>query len=201
MKPTANVVVLTTGFSERGADGEQHERELTAVAEQYGINLVGPDCVGIVSTSNGLNATFLRGTPREGSTSLVSQSRAFISAVLGWATQHGIGFDNVVSLGNEAVLDEVDFIAERGKDPDTDVILAYLEDVEDGRAFIETAREVTAHTPIVVIKSGRTEAGAEAAASHTGSIAGSDQAYQAVISSRQTWSRCSRTRRSQPSTV
>jgi acetyltransferase len=174
-----NVVVITAGFSERGPEGKRRERELTAVAEQYGINLVGPNCVGIVSTSNGLNATFLRGTPREGSTSLVSQSRAFISAVLGWATQHGIGFDNVVSLGNEAVLDEVDFIAERGKDPDTDVILAYLEDVEDGRAFIETAREVTAHTPIVVIKSGRTEAGAEAAASHTGSIAGSDQAYQA----------------------
>jgi acetyltransferase len=174
-----NIVVITAGFSERGAEGEQRERELTEVAEQYDLNLIGPNCVGVINTSNGLNATFLRGTPREGSISLMSQSGAFISAVLGWATQHGIGFNNVVSLGNEAVLDEVDLIDEWGRDPDTDVILAYLEDIDDGRAFIETAREVTAHTPIVVIKSGRTKAGAEAAASHTGSIAGSDQAYQA----------------------
>jgi acetyltransferase len=174
-----NIVVITAGFSERGAEGEQRERELTEVAEQYDLNLIGPNCVGVINTSNGLNATFLRGTPREGSISLMSQSGAFISAVLGWATQHGIGFNNVVSLGNEAVLDEVDLIDEWGRDPDTDVILAYLEDIDDGRAFIETAREVTAHTPIIVIKSGRTKAGAEAAASHTGSIAGSDQAYQA----------------------
>jgi acetyltransferase len=174
-----NIVVITAGFSERGTEGEQRERELTEVAEQYDLNLVGPNCVGVINTSNGLNATFLRGTPREGSISLMSQSGAFISAVLGWATQHGIGFNNVVSLGNEAVLDEVDLIDEWGRDPDTDVILAYIEDINDGRAFIETAREVTAHTPIVVIKSGRTKAGAEAAASHTGSIAGSDQAYQA----------------------
>ena len=173
-----NVVVITAGFSERGTEGERRERELTAVAEQYDLNLIGPNCVGVINTSNGLNATFLRGTPREGAISLMSQSGAVISAVLGWATQHGIGFNNVVSLGNEAVLDEVDLIAEWGRDPDTDVILAYLEDIDDGRAFVESAREVTAHTPIVVIKSGRTEAGAEAAASHTGSIAGSDQAYR-----------------------
>ncbi|MDS0223849.1 CoA-binding protein [Haloarcula sp. S1AR25-5A] len=147
-----NVVVITAGFSERGIEGEQRERELTAVAEQYDLNLIGPNCVGVINTSNGLNATFLRGTPREGSISLMSQSGAFISAVLGWATQHGIGFNNVVSLGNEAVLDEVDLIDEWGRDPDTDVILAYLENIDDGRAFIETAREVTAHTPIVVIK-------------------------------------------------
>lgn len=174
-----NVVVITAGFSERGADGERREHELKDVAEQYDINLIGPNCVGVISTSNGLNATFLSGTPQEGSISLMSQSGAFISAVLGWATQHGIGVNNVVSLGNEAVLDEVDLIADWGTDPDTDVILAYIEDIDDGQAFIETARDVTPHTPIVVIKSGRTKAGAEAAASHTGSIAGSDQAYQA----------------------
>jgi acetyltransferase len=109
----------------------------------------------------------------------MSQSGAFISAVLGWATQHDIGFNHVVSLGNEAVVDEVDLVAEWGRDEKTEVILAYLEDVDDGREFIERAREVTARTPIVVIKSGRTKAGAEAAASHTGSIAGSDQAYEA----------------------
>jgi acetyltransferase len=148
---------------------------------EYDLNLVGPNCVGVVSTRSGLNATFLEGAPPKGSISLLSQSGAFIAAVLGWAVQHEIGFRDIVSLGNEAVLDEIDFIAEWGDDPETDVILAYLEDIEEGRQFIETARDVTAETPVVVIKSGRTEAGAKAAASHTGSIAGSDQAYEAAF--------------------
>ena len=174
-----NVVVITAGFSETGAKGKQREHELVSVAGEYDLNLVGPNCVGVISTHSGLNATFVQGQPSEGSISLMSQSGAFIAAVLGWATQHDIGFKDVVSLGNEAVLDENDFIAEWGDDPETDVILAYLEDIDDGQRFVETAREVTKHTPIVVIKSGRTEAGAEAAASHTGSIAGSDEAYQA----------------------
>ncbi len=174
-----SVVVITAGFSETGDEGAQRERELINVAEEYDLDLVGPNCVGIINTKTGLDATFIQGTPPEGSISLMSQSRAFIAAVLGWATQHDVGFNDVVSLGNEAVLDEVDFIAKWGNDPDTDVILAYLEDVEDGRQFIETAREVTSDTPVVVIKSGRTEAGAEAAASHTGSIAGRDRAYDA----------------------
>ena len=174
-----NVVVITAGFSERGTEGERRERELAAVAAEYDLDLVGPNCVGVVSTSSGLNATFVRGRPPEGSISLLSQSGAFISAVLGWATQHDVGFNDIVSLGNKAVLDETDFIDAWGADPDTDVILAYLEDIDDGQRFVETAREVTGDTPLVVIKSGRTEAGAEAAASHTGSIAGSDVAYDA----------------------
>ena len=174
-----NVVVITAGFSEAGERGEQREDELIDVVERYDLTLVGPNCVGIISTPTGLNATFVRGKPPERSIALVSQSGAFIAAVLGWAAQHGIGFRDVVSLGNEAVLDEVDFVADWDDDPDTDVILAYLEDVTDGERFIETARDVTTDTPIVVIKSGRTEAGAKAAASHTGSIAGSDEAYRA----------------------
>jgi acetyltransferase len=175
------VVVITAGFSETGDRGQQRETELIEIAEKYDLDLVGPNCVGVINTSNGLNATFARGRPPEGNVSLMSQSGAFIAAVLGWAAQHGVGFRHVVSLGNEAVLDEVDFLAEWGEDPDTDVILAYLEDIDDGRAFVETAREVTKDTPVVVIKSGRTAAGAEAAASHTGSIAGSDQAYRAGL--------------------
>jgi acetyl coenzyme A synthetase (ADP forming)-like protein len=175
----SNAVVISAGFGERGTEGERRERELREIADHHDINLVGPNCIGVVSTPNGLNATFLESSPHEGSVSLMSQSGAFVSAAISWATQRDIGFNNVVSLGNEAVLDEVDFVAEWGGDPDTDVILAYLEDIDDGRAFVETAREVTAHTPVVVLKSGRTEAGAEAAASHTGSIAGSDQAYRA----------------------
>ena len=174
-----NAVVITAGFSESGDEGARREGELTAVAQEYGINLVGPNCVGVMSTTTAMDATFIDGKPPSGTISLMSQSGAFIAAVLGWAAQHGVGFKDVVSLGNEAVLDEIDFVSHWGADPDTDVILAYLEDVDDGQQFIETARSVTDDTPVVVIKSGRTEAGAEAAASHTGSIAGRDQAYEA----------------------
>lgn len=176
-----NVVVITAGFSEAGERGRRRERELVAVAEAYDLTLVGPNCVGLVSTPNGLNATFVRGRPPAGNVSLLSQSGAFVAATLGWAARHGVGFRHVVSLGNEATLDETDFLAEWGADPGTDVILAYLEDVDDGRAFITAAREVTAHTPVVALKSGRTTAGAEAVASHTGSIAGSDRANRAGL--------------------
>jgi acetyltransferase len=110
----------------------------------------------------------------------MSQSGAFVTAVLGWARDRGMGFRHVVSLGNEAVLDERDFIESWGED-ETSVILGYLEGIDDGRAFIETAREVSRETPIVLVKSGRTEAGARAASSHTGSIAGSDRAYEAGL--------------------
>jgi len=174
-----NVIVITAGFSEAGDTGADREAALVEIAETYEMNLLGPNCVGLISTPSGLNTTFARGDPPSGSISLVSQSGAFIAAVLGWAAQHGVGFKDVVSLGNEAVLDEVDFLEAWGADPDTDVILAYIEDVEDGARFIHTAREVTAHTPVVAIKAGRSEAGAAAVASHTGSIAGSDAAYDA----------------------
>ncbi|MFD1641952.1 acetate--CoA ligase family protein [Halohasta litorea] len=176
-----NVVVITAGFSETDAEGRRRERELAAVAAEYDLDLVGPNSVGVISTATGLNGTFLEGRPPEGSLSLLSQSGAFIAAVIGWATQHNIGFNDVVSLGNETVLDEVDFLYEWDDDPGTDVILAYVEDIDEGRAFIETARDVTASTPVVVIKSGRTEAGAAAAKSHTGSMAGSDDAYDAAF--------------------
>ncbi len=175
----ANVVVVSAGFGEAGPDGVQRERELVAVAEAYDLTLVGPNCVGVISTRSGLNATFVAGDPAAGSISLVSESGAIISAVLGWAAQHDVGFRDIVSLGNEAVLDETALIEAWGEDPGTDVILAYLEDIDDGRRFIETANAVAPETPIVALKSGRTAAGAEAAASHTGSIAGSEEAYRA----------------------
>jgi len=176
-----NVVVITAGFSETDEEGQQRERELIAVAEEYDLNLVGPNSVGIINTATGLDATFLQGRPPEGSLSLMSQSGAFIAAVIGWAAQHNIGFNDVVSLGNETVLDEVDFLQQWDEDPGTDVILAYVEDIDEGQAFIETAQEATTSTPVVVIKSGRTEAGAAAAKSHTGSMAGSDDAYEAAF--------------------
>ncbi|MFB6170219.1 MAG: acetate--CoA ligase family protein [Haloarculaceae archaeon] len=176
-----NVVVISAGFGETGEEGARRERDLRAVAERYDLTLVGPNSLGIISTPSGLNATFVEGDAQPGSISFLSQSGAFIAAVLDWAVTRHIGFKDVVSLGNEAVLDEVDFVEAWGDDPDTDVVLGYVEDVDDGRRFIETTREVTRETPVVLLKSGRTEAGASAAASHTGSLAGSDRAYEAAF--------------------
>jgi len=134
-----------------------------------------------MATSNGMNATFGPESALEGSISFMSQSGAFITAVLDWANEQGIGFRDVVSLGNKTVLDETDFVREWGDDPETDVIIGYLEDIGDGRGFIEAARDVSSDTPIVLVKSGRTSAGAQAASSHTGAIAGSERAYEAGL--------------------
>ncbi|MCD2199379.1 acetate--CoA ligase family protein [Halobacterium sp. KA-4] len=174
-----NVVVITAGFSETGSEGAAREHELAAVADEYDLNLVGPNSLGVLSTPSGLNATFGPSNALPGSLSFMSQSGAFITAVLDWANDQGIGFKDVVSLGNKAVMDETDFLRQWHDDPETNVVLGYLEGIEDGRDFIDTAREVTQDTPAVVVKSGRTEAGAQAASSHTGTIAGSEAAYEA----------------------
>jgi acetyl coenzyme A synthetase (ADP forming)-like protein len=176
-----NVVVITAGFSEAGSEGAARERRLKEVAAEYDLDLVGPNSLGVMSTGVGMNATFGPENAQPGNISFMSQSGAFVTAVLDWANDRDVGFKDVVSLGNKAVLDERDFIDEWGSDPDTDVILGYLEGIDDGEGFIRTAREVTQETPILLVKSGRTEAGASAAASHTGTMAGSEEAYEAGL--------------------
>ncbi len=176
-----NVVVVTAGFGETGGDGARREAELTSIADQYDLTLVGPNSLGVMSTSAGMNATFSPTNALSGSLSFMSQSGAFITAVVDWANEQDIGFKDIVSLGNKAVLDETDFVDAWGADQGTDVILGYLESIEDGRAFVERARDVTRDTPIVLVKSGRTDAGAQAASSHTGAIAGSERAYEAGL--------------------
>ena len=175
------VVVITAGFSETGSDGAARERRLRAVAAEYDLNVVGPNSLGVMSTPVGMNASFGPDSPLEGSISFMSQSGAFITAVLDWANDQGIGFRHVVSLGNKAVIDETDLISEWGADSETDVIVGYLESIDDGEAFLEVASEVTSETPIVLVKSGRTDAGAHAASSHTGAMAGSERAYEAGL--------------------
>ena len=176
-----NVVVITAGFGETGEDGAARERRLAEIADEYELNLVGPNSLGIMSTPSGMNATFGPENALPGGLSFMSQSGAFVTAVLDWANDNGVGFKDVVSLGNKAVLDETDFVDHWGDDEQTDVIIGYLEGIEDGREFIETARETARDTPIVVVKSGRTSAGAQAASSHTGTLAGSDKAYEAGL--------------------
>ena len=176
-----DAVVITAGFGEAGGEGATRERELAEVAAEYDMNVVGPNSVGVISTPVGMNATFAPLGAEPGNVSFMSQSGAFVTAVLDWAADREVGFRDIVSLGNEAVLDESDLVEHWGRDEETDVVLGYLEGIEDGRSFIDTAREVTDETPVVVVKSGRTEAGAHAAASHTGAIAGSEAAYEAGL--------------------
>jgi len=178
---TQNVVVITAGFGETGEDGAAREQRLADLAEEYDLNVVGPNSLGVMSTPSGMNATFGPENALPGGLSFMSQSGAFVTAVLDWANDNGVGFKDVVSLGNKAVLDETDFVDHWGDDPETDVIIGYLEGITDGREFIETARETAQDTPIVAVKSGRTSAGAQAASSHTGTLAGSEKAYEAGL--------------------
>ncbi len=176
-----NVVVITAGFGETGEEGATRETRLAELADEYDLDLVGPNSLGVMSTPSGMNATFGPENALPGGLSFMSQSGAFVTAVLDWANDHGVGFKDVVSLGNKAVLDETDFVEHWGDDDGTDVIIGYLEGIEDGREFIEAARETTEDTPIVAVKSGRTNAGAQAASSHTGTLAGSEKAYEAGL--------------------
>ncbi|MFW5912180.1 MAG: acetate--CoA ligase alpha subunit [Candidatus Hadarchaeota archaeon] len=176
-----NVVVITAGFGEAGSEGVKREKELQEIAEKYGLRVVGPNSLGIINTSYNLKATFGPEKPLPGSISFMSQSGALVTAVLDWAEDHGVGFHNVVSLGNKAVLDETDFLSAWNDDENTDVIIGYLEGIEDGENFISVAREVSRSTPIVLIKSGSTESGARAVSSHTGTLAGSEEAYEAAL--------------------
>ncbi|MEF8775890.1 MAG: acetate--CoA ligase family protein [Haloarculaceae archaeon] len=174
-----NAVVVSAGFEEAG--GEDHARRLRALAEASDLTLVGPNSMGVMSSATGLNATFGPRDPPRGSVSLISQSGAFVTAAVAAAVARGLGYRHVVSVGNKAGVDEVDLLRYYDADPGTDVIAAYLEDVVDGEAFVEVAREVTRSTPVVVLKAGRTDAGAAAAASHTGSLASDDTAVEAAF--------------------
>lgn len=180
-KGTKNVVVISAGFKETGRDGAMLEKKLVRSAEKYGINLVGPNCLGIINTHLNLNATFSRTTPPRGDIAFLSQSGAFILAIIDWAVSQNTGFSKIVSLGNEAVLDESDFIEKLAEDEQTKVIIVYLEGIKNGSRFLKVARKVSKHKPIIVMKSGKTDAGAKAASSHTGSIAGSYTAFQAAF--------------------
>ena len=180
-KGIKNVVVISAGFKEAGRGGAVLESELIRISDKYGLSVVGPNCLGIINTHTGLNATFGKATPPEGNIAFLSQSGAFALAVIDWSKVASVGFSKVVSLGNKAVLDECDFIEYLAKDDETAVITMYLEDIREGRRFMDVVRQVSKIKPVVVMKSGRTEAGAKAASSHTGSIAGSVEAFSTAF--------------------
>ncbi len=176
-----NAIVISGGFKEVGADGAEREGKLVEIASRHSMRLLGPNCLGLISTQVGLNATFAPRGAREGEIAFISQSGAFCTAVLDWAWKGHVGFSHFISLGNKAVLSEEDFLTAFADDPRTRVIVAYLEGIADGQRFLKTARAVTPQKPVVIIKTGRGEAGARAVSSHTGTMAGSDEAYEAAF--------------------
>ncbi|MFW9975584.1 MAG: acetate--CoA ligase alpha subunit [Candidatus Thorarchaeota archaeon] len=175
------LVIITAGFKEIGHEGQEAEKKLVELAEKYEMVIQGPNCLGIINTSAPYNASFSAGTPRKGSIAFASQSGALMTGILDWSLMEKIGFSKFVSLGNKAHLDESDFIEAFGRDTDSTFILLYIESVVDGRKFMEVCRKVIPSKPIFVVKSGVSAAGARAASSHTGSLAGSDTAYDVAF--------------------
>ena len=174
-------IVISGGFREVGAEGRALEDELVRIASSYGMRLIGPNCVGTLDAHTGLNSTFIRTMPKPGPIAFVSQSGAICGGILEWTAGKGVGFSRFATLGNEADVTETDLIEALADDPNTRVIVAYVEAIQDGRRFIDVASRVSLEKPILVIKAGTTQAGTRAVSSHTGSLAGEMAAYDAAF--------------------
>ncbi len=175
------VVVISAGFREAGKEGLDRELELIQIAKQSKLRLVGPNCLGIIDTFTPLNASFAAGTPPKGPMAFMSQSGALGTAVLDIALAGRLGLSKFVSLGNKADVSEIDLLKAWQDDDNSKVILIYSEGMPNGQEFIRVARQVSHKKPVVAIKSGVTQSGSRAVSSHTGSLAGSEQAYQAAF--------------------
>ncbi|MGI6163652.1 MAG: acetate--CoA ligase alpha subunit [Bacillota bacterium] len=176
-----HLIVITAGFKEVGKEGRELEQKLVETARKYGMTIVGPNCLGVMDTHTPFNATFAKNMALKGNIAFVSQSGALCIAILDWSLKNGLGFSQFVSFGNKSDLNEADFIEIAAQDPNTKVICLYLEDVVDGPRFIKAARKATKRVPVIVLKSGVSAAGAKAASSHTGALAGSDTAYETAL--------------------
>jgi acetyltransferase len=175
------VIIISAGFKEIGASGAELERQVLEEARKAGIRVVGPNCLGVMVPGTKLNATFAADMARPGSVGFISQSGALCTAILDWSLKENVGFSAFVSLGSMLDVSWGDLIQHLGDDPNTKSIVMYMESIGDARAFLSAAREVALTKPIIVIKPGRTEAAAKAAASHTGSLTGSDEVLQAAF--------------------
>jgi acyl-CoA synthetase (NDP forming) len=164
-----------------GPEGESLQQQLVDFAKTHGLRIIGPNCIGIISTHAKLNASFGIPIKNYGNIAFISQSGALADGIFGWAQDKGIGFSIFVSIGNKCDVDEADLVEYLANDDNTRVICLYVEGIMDGRKFIESASRVFDHKPIVVMKGGLTAAGVKAASSHTGSLAGSSQIYDAAF--------------------
>lgn len=182
-----SALIISAGFKETGEEGQLLEEQVKEIAMKRGIRFIGPNCVGMINADSkiSLNATFTKGMPKYGNIALVSQSGAICSAMLEYARSRNIGFSKVFSLGNKADIEENDILNMLATDKATKVILMYIEDLADGRKFIEIASNITGEAeerkPILALKVGGSPIGARAISSHTGALAGSEEAYNAIF--------------------
>lgn len=174
-------IVISAGFKEIGPAGVELERQVLENARKGGMRIVGPNCLGVMNPISGINATFAAGMARKGHVAFISQSGALCTAVLDWSFKENVGFSAFVSVGSMLDVNWGDLIYYLGDDPHTDSIVIYMESIGDARSFLSAAREVALSKPIIVIKPGRTEGAARAAASHTGSLTGSDEVLDAAF--------------------
>jgi acetyltransferase len=175
------VVVISAGFKETGPAGVELERQVLAQARRGNIRLIGPNCLGVMNPITGVNATFAASIARRGNVGFISQSGALCTAILDWSIREMVGFSAFISIGSMLDVGWGDLISYLGNDPNTRSIVLYMETIGDARAFMSAAREVALTKPIIVIKPGRTEGAAKAAASHTGSLTGSDDVLEAAF--------------------
>src|SRR5512143_2134110 len=176
-----SAIIISAGFKETGPEGVELERQILEHARRGNMRIVGPNCLGVMSPTTGLNATFATTIARRGSVGFISQSGALCTAILDWSLRENVGFSDFVSVGSMLDVDWSDLIYYLGDDPHTKSIVIYMETIGNARAFLSAAREVALTKPIIVIKPGRTEGAAKAAASHTGSLTGSDEVLEVAF--------------------
>ncbi|MDO9549728.1 MAG: acetate--CoA ligase family protein [Methanoregula sp.] len=175
------VIIISSGFRESGAAGSELEDRVVALAHQYNIRIMGPNCLGIMLPHQGINTTFDPVSPKPGNLAFLSQSGAIITTMVDWSLPEEVGFSEVISIGNQADLTFEDYILFAAGDPDTKAIILYIEEIRKGRRFMDIVRNVTPTMPVVAIKAGSSRIGQMTAASHTGSLAGSFEVYQAAF--------------------
>lgn len=171
------VVVITAGFKEAGEEGKVLEERMLDIARHYHIRVVGPNCLGLIIPPRGLDTTYVHESPKPGSVAFISQSGAIINTVVDWSLKQDIGFSAVFSVGNQADLDFLDYLRFVEQDKSTRAIILYIEQLTNGREFMEVVSEVAKKKPVVAIKSGSSQKGQKAASSHTGSLSGSYEVY------------------------
>jgi acetyltransferase len=174
-------IIITAGFREVGEKGRYLEEQILKIAKNYGIRIVGPNCMGVYNSRNNLSATFTSLVPKQGGISFISQSGAVGTTMLAWAKKEGIGFSKFISVGNEADLSLPEFLKYLADDESTKVITIYMESVKDGRLLIDALRSASSKKPVIVMKIGTTPTGASAAVSHTGAIAVEDAVLDGIL--------------------
>lgn len=181
LKGVKAAIVISAGFKETGKVGAELEMQLGTIAKEFGIRVLGPNCLGVINTQRRMNATFTNNYPKEGSIAISSQSGAICSTLLDWASEIKVGFSKFVSVGNKVDVDEADLLRYLREDPSTRVIGMYIEGAARGTEFMREARATSPVKPIIALKAGRTSTGAKAASSHTGAISSSDKVYDAAM--------------------